>query len=190
MRFSELGRSSCVLYIGILFFAVCWIAGALIDRSWIFGVNTMSELGISDTFAKYLFFAGCVVTGVCISLYGYMEGRETETVLKKYAFCALIPAGVFLIGVGVFTMDYGILHSIFTWLFFGTLYIIMIIYMIYSRRRRNCHVAILTFAILVTGVVLIALTPLAFVEPIFVILFMVWMIVVDITKNTCRMCIG
>lgn len=190
MRFSELERSSYVLYIGVLFFAACWIAGALIDRSWTFGVNTMSELGISDTFAKYLFLVGCVGAGICVSIYGYLESRETVTDLKEYAFYALMLAGAFLIGVGIFTMDYGILHSIFTWLFFGTLYIVMIIYMIYSRRKRNCHVAILTFAILITGIVLIILTPLAFVEPIFVILFMIWMIAIDISKYHCRICIG
>ena len=190
MRFSELDRSSYVLYIGILFFAGCWIAGALIDRSWTFGVNTMSELGISDTFARYLFLAGCVGAGLCVSLYGYFESSETGSALKQYSFYALIPAGLFLIGVGIFTMDYGIVHTIFTGLFFGTLCIVMIIYMIYSRRKRHCQVAIPTFLILVTGVVLIIMTPLAFVEPIFVILFMAWMILINVSKNSCKMCIG
>lgn len=190
MRFSEFDRSSYILYVGIFFFAVCWIAGALIDRSWTFGVNTMSELGISDTFARYLFLAGCIVAGLSVSLYGYLESRETKTVLKQYSLYALILAGIFLVGVGIFTMDYGIVHSIFAWLFFGTLYIVMIIYLVYLRRKRHCQVALPTFLILVTGVILIIATPLAFVEPIFVILFMAWMILINISKNSCKMCIG
>lgn len=190
MRFTELERSSYILLTGVLFFACCWIAGVILDGSWTFGVNTMSELGISDTFAKYLFLAGCVVTGLCISVYGYIESRETGTTLKEYAFYILILSSILLIGVGIFTMDYGIVHNIFAWLFFGSLYVFMIIYMIYFVIKRYYSVAILTFAILITGVLLIILTPLAFIESVFVILFMAWMIIIDISKYTNRICIS
>ncbi len=189
MRFMELKRSSYILLAGVLFFAFCWIVGVILDDSWTFGVNTMSELGISDTFAKYLFLAGCVVTGLCISVYGYIENRETGISLKDYAFYVLILSGILLIGVGVFTMDYGIIHNIFAWLFFGSLYIVMILYTIYSVKIKNYGVAILTFVILITGVLLIILTPLAFIESVFVILFMAWMIIIDISKYTNGMCI-
>lgn len=181
MDLSKIERSTYILFTGIVVFAICWISAVLIDGTWVFGVNTMSELGISDTFAKYLFLIGCVAAGLCMISYGAQMALKTDVMLSRVFFHIFQIAGFSLAGVGIFTMDTS-LHGFFTILFFTLICIIMIFHAIYTVLQKNYPLSLISIGIIVSGAVLIVLTPIAFIEPIFVILFMIWVIIIDSLK--------
>ena len=182
MKLSSIRRSSYVIWFGMVFFAVCWIAAALADPSWEFGVATMSELGISDTVAKYWFLAGCVGAGFCLTLYGILEVSTTANKIHRYVYYILQLAGILLVGVGVFTMDFGRMHSFFAVTFFLTMAIVMVVYASYAVNEKRMFMSMFTWIILGIAVVLLAITPIALVEPISVILFAIWILSVDVLK--------
>lgn len=182
MKLSSIRRSSYVIWFGMVFFAVCWIAAALADPSWEFGVATMSELGISDTVAKYWFLAGCVGAGFCLTLYGIFEVSTTTNKIHRYVYYILQLAGILLVGVGVFTMDFGRMHSFFAVTFFLTMAIVMVVYASYAVNEKKMFMSMFTWIILGFAVVLLAITPIALVEPISVILFAIWILSVDVLK--------
>ena len=41
--------------IAVVVFSICWICAAAIDTTWVFGENTLSDLGASDSDAKMYF---------------------------------------------------------------------------------------------------------------------------------------
>lgn len=182
MKLSDVKRSSYILLIGLVFFAICWISAALADRTWEFGVQTMSELGISDTAARYWFLIGCVGTGFCVTLYGMIEAANATLGLQRYFYRILPLAGVLLIGIGIFTMDFGKIHGFFAITFFLTIYVAMIVYALYATYEKKTLISAITWIIIVIGAILLVLTKIAFVEPVFVILFMVWIGAIDMSK--------
>lgn len=170
---------SMVLFIGIALFAFCWMGAVLLDPSWTFGVNTMSELGISETDAKYLFLIGCAGTGICTCVYGALMAYSLKPPLLRSVFVILSIAGIFLMGVGFFTMDTD-LHIVFTVAFFVSVALCMVSYIPYAAfAEENYLLAIYTVVLLVANILLLLLTPLAFVEPVAVILFMVWILSIN-----------
>ena len=86
-------------------FAVMWILSATIDGSWRFGVNSLSDMGISDNaISAFLFNFGCMITGIAgmIVGFGMIEyGRRT----LKVGGAIYIVGMLFLSLVGVFTLD-------------------------------------------------------------------------------------
>lgn len=185
MNLTGIKRSTYVLFVGIVVFAICWIAAVLIDGTWVFGVNTMSELGISDSSAKYLFLIGCVEAGICLIIYGAMMVRKTKSLLPRVVYYIFQVAGFSLAGVGVFTMDNS-MHGFFTILFFTLTGISVIIYAIYAISQKDHLLSLISTGIVVTSVILIVFTPIAFVEPIFVILFMIWVLILDTSLYYCK----
>ncbi|MEA4978108.1 MAG: DUF998 domain-containing protein [Methanomassiliicoccaceae archaeon] len=170
---------SVILMIGIALFAFCWMGAVLLDPSWTFGVNTMSELGISKTNARYLFLIGCLGTGICTCIYGALMAYSLKPMLLRSVFIILSVAGIFLMGVGFFTMDTD-LHIVFTAAFFISVALCMVIYALYvAFAEENYLLGIYTAVLIVVNVLLLLLTPLAFVEPVAVILFMIWILSIN-----------
>ena len=185
MDLTEIKRSTYILFVGIAIFAFCWIAAIFVDGTWVFGVHTMSELGISDSFAKYLFFIGCVEAGMCVAIYGFIMARETKSLLHRSVYYVFQIAGFFLVCVGIFTMDYDI-HGFFAVTFFALIGISIMIYAIYAASQKKCLLSLISTVVVITGVVLMIFTPLAFMESVFVILFLFWILFVDITRYCCK----
>jgi hypothetical membrane protein len=170
---------SVILFVGIALFALCWIGAVLLDPSWTFGVDTMSELGISETNARYLFLIGCAGTGICTCAYGALMTYSLKPLLLRSVFAILSVSGIFLIGIGFFTMDTN-LHVVFTVAFFISIALCMVNYTIYAAfAEENYLLAIYTAVLIATNILLLLLTPLAFVEPVAVILFMVWILSIN-----------
>ncbi len=170
---------SVVLFIGIVLFALCWTGAVLLDPSWTFGVNTMSELGISKTDARYLFLIGCLGTGACTCLYGALMAYSLKPLLLRSVFTILSIGGIFLMGVGFFTMDTD-LHIVFTVAFFISIALSMVNYTLYvAFAEENYLLATYTALLIVANILLLLLTPLAFVEPVAVIMFMVWILSIN-----------
>jgi hypothetical membrane protein len=111
--------------IGVAVFIFAWVCAASIDTAWQFGVNTLSEFGISDTDASLYFNYGCcMITGALVAAFGI--GRAAYAKNKGHAAGGTLIAlgGAFLILVGLFTMDSGDVHvmiavSMAAFLFFG-----------------------------------------------------------------------
>ncbi len=170
---------SVVLFIGMALFAFCWIGAVLLDPSWTFGVNTMSELGISETGARYLFLIGCAGTGMCTCIYGALMAHSLKPLFLRSVFIILSISGLFLMGIGFFTMDTD-LHIVFTAAFFISIALCMINYALYvAFAEENYLLAIYTAILIVANILLLVLTPIAFVEPVAVILFMVWILSIN-----------
>lgn len=94
-----------------LLFAVCWILSASTDGSWQFGVNSLSDMGISDNaVSAFLFNFGCIITGIL----GIIIGFGMLTYGKRTLWIGAIPYMVgmmFLSLVGVFTLDNPNVHD-------------------------------------------------------------------------------
>lgn len=165
---------SLILIIGTVLFAICWAGAVLLDPSWTFGVQTMSELGISETSARHLFFIGCVGTGICTCIYGALMAYSIKPLFLRSVFVILSVAGMFLVGIGFFTMG-NYMHTVFTAAFFISIGACMINYALYTAfiEKNNVH-SICTAALIIANVLLLIFTPIAFVEPIAVISFIFW----------------
>jgi hypothetical membrane protein len=185
MNPTEIKRSTYILFTGIVVFAICWIAAVLIDGTWIYGVDVMSKLGISDSFAKYIFLIGCVEAGICIFIYGFIMARETRMLLRRVVYYIFQIAGFLLMGVGVFTMDYDI-HGFFAVTFFAMIGISVIIYAIYAALQKNRLLCLTSTGVAIAGILMMSFTPLAFVESTFVILFLIWILIIDLSEYTCK----
>lgn len=105
MRFPELRIIGYIAIVAPLLFVTLWISSATIDGSWQFGVNSLSDMGISDNaVSAFLFNFGCMVTGIL----GMIAGAGMIVYGKK---TLKVGGGMYIIGmlflslVGVFTLD-------------------------------------------------------------------------------------
>ena len=105
MRFPELRIIGYIAIVAPLLFVTLWISSATIDGSWQFGVNSLSDMGISDNaVSAFLFNFGCMITGVLGMIVGaglIVYGKRT----LKVGGAVYIIGMLFLSLVGVFTLD-------------------------------------------------------------------------------------
>lgn len=87
-----------------IFFSIMWILSASIDGKWTFGVNSLSDMGISENaVSAFLFNFGCIITGLFGSFIGFgMFAYGKRTI--KYAGILYTISMIFLAFVGVFTL--------------------------------------------------------------------------------------
>ncbi len=94
--------------IAVVVFSICWICAAAIDTTWVFGENTLSDLGASDSDAKMYFNYGCcMVTAICLAIFGFATTTYSKSRSASAAGIILIIAAVFLFLIGLFTKDVG-----------------------------------------------------------------------------------
>jgi len=92
--------------IGVAVFLIAWATAASVDAAWQFGVNTLSEFGVSDTDASLYFNYGCcMLTGILIAAFGLGRALYARNAGHTAGGAFLIVGGVFLALVGIFTMD-------------------------------------------------------------------------------------
>ncbi len=97
--------------LGVAVFMTIWLFASAADPAWEFGVNTLSEFGISDTDAKLFFNFGCMITGILMAVFGVGRAAYGKNVGHSVGGSMIFVAGVALALVGVFTMDQGYVHS-------------------------------------------------------------------------------
>ncbi|MDR0509330.1 MAG: DUF998 domain-containing protein [Candidatus Methanoplasma sp.] len=98
--------------LGVAVFIIAWMCADAIDTAWQFGVNTLSEFGVSDTDARLYFNYGCcwaagllmAVFGIGRALNGKNEGHIIGGVL-------LFLSGIALVLIGFFTLDDDAAHK-------------------------------------------------------------------------------
>jgi len=90
--------------VAVVVFAMAWICAASVDTAWHFGVNNLSEFGISDTAARSYFNYGCMITGILVTVFG--AGRTAFAINIGHALggALLFSGGIALALIGVYTM--------------------------------------------------------------------------------------
>ena len=112
MRIPELRIFGYVATVVPLLFTLLWILSASIDGSWKFGVNSLSDMGISDNaVSAFLFNFGCMITGIMGMFVGFGLFEYGRRTLKVGGIIYIIGM-LFLSLVGVFTLDNFNMHFI------------------------------------------------------------------------------
>lgn len=66
-------------YVGlfsVFFFSIAWIIGVMIDGTWVFGENMVSELSVSEEVGAIIAFTvGSIVAGIGFIVYGFLMAR-------------------------------------------------------------------------------------------------------------------
>lgn len=98
--------------IAVAAFTIAWIVAAAIDSStWEFGVNAISDLGASDSDARYYMTIGCLVTGFMLAGFGVCTATASTRYKNGTGYSVggllLLLAGIFLILNGVISSDVG-----------------------------------------------------------------------------------
>lgn len=88
-------------------FAIAWIVAACGDTTWVVGEKTLSMLGVSDVqVSADAFNYGCIVTGALFAIFGVGKAAF-EKRCNSASGAMMVVAGLALIGIGVFTKDFG-----------------------------------------------------------------------------------
>lgn len=83
-------------------FSISWIVAVVIDGTWVFGKNMVSNLGVSVTDAHYVFGWGSIISGILGSLCALSLYKGHDGKAGKAAFLMFFVAGPMLVIVGVF----------------------------------------------------------------------------------------
>ena len=101
--FTRTRRASYLGLFSVLVFAISWIVAVTLDGSWAYGVNMVSDLGVSASLgARIAFFIGCVAGGLGFMGYGYSVMKSCSRPLVKLTYLLCMLSGFCLIGVGLF----------------------------------------------------------------------------------------
>jgi hypothetical membrane protein len=97
--------------VGVAIFLIMWMCAASADTAWEFGINTLSEFGISDTDASSYFNYGCMITGILVVLFGFGHAMYPKNAGHTVGGIFLVLGGALLALIGIITMDYGDQHN-------------------------------------------------------------------------------
>ena len=175
MEFPELRRIIPLTVIMPIFFATIWILSATIDGRWTFGVNSLSDMGVSENaLSAFLFNFGCIVAGLggfVISIATFAYGKGTLRVGGAVAAAGFI----FLSLVGVFTLDIYPIHS-FVASTFGVLLFVSIVVSSISDYRISWYLYV-DIPFIIVKIVIVLTQPFAVWEALTVIGAMIWILV-------------
>ena len=105
MEFPELRYFGYTAIAASLIFPVMWIISATTDGSWTFGVDTLSDMGISDNpFSAFMFNFGCILMGllgIAVGSAAFVYGKRTI----RYGSLLYMFSMLSLFFVGVFTLN-------------------------------------------------------------------------------------
>ncbi|MDR1404175.1 MAG: DUF998 domain-containing protein [Candidatus Methanoplasma sp.] len=91
--------------IAVATFIISWICAASIDTAWEFGVNVLSEFGISDTDARFYFNYGCIIAGALVIVFGFGHIATAKNAGHTVGGAFLAAGGIMLLLIGLITMD-------------------------------------------------------------------------------------
>ena len=165
-------------FLAVAVFCVCWITAVCADPTWKFGKDSLSDMGVSDVpLTADLFMAACIITGLLGMVFS-LSKIKFEKGGNRISGYLLLASCFFLIGVGIFNMEYngGDMHYLNAYLFFGLILLSVIASAVgdYSEGRYKYLAATVGLLVLIFGCV--ALTEFAMYEAIGVIAAMVWLV--------------
>lgn len=160
-------------------FAIAWIVAACGDVTWVVGENTLSDLGVSDVgVSADAFNYGCIICGALFAIFGVGKAAF-EKRCNSASGIMMIIAGLALIGVGVFTKDFGNgnAHLAVAYAFFLFLTISIILTGIGDYQEKKTIPVAVTVAIFMTALGCFALMSIEMAEAVAVACALLWAVV-------------
>ncbi len=100
--------------LAVAVFSIVWLACYSADASWVWGENSISDFGISDTDAASFFKYGCAIAGVLLATFGIGEIVNSKQTGYVFSGVMTVLTGICLLVVGFVTLDYNEnLHDFF-----------------------------------------------------------------------------
>lgn len=171
-------KTATIGLVGIIIFSICWICAVILDGTWIFGENMVSDLGVSDTDAKYFFNYGCIAAGIIIYVYGILTAYFNKSTLDRVCYILIAIAGMFLIGVGTFTEDLGWPHNLCAYSLFIAVFISAILRIILDFINRDRVFAAVTAVLIISTIIVAATQTFPFLEAFAIIIILIWITLV------------
>lgn len=171
----DLRGSAFIGLLGIAVFSLCWLCAVLIDSSWTFGTNMVSDLGVSDTYARYFFNYGSIIAGVLLCAYGLLSTYYSKPVFERISYLLIGLAGAFLIGVGSFTENTGWPHNFSAYSLFILAALSAIIRMFIDLKHRDFVPAAITFLLIVSTIAVAYVETFPFLEAFAIIILLIWL---------------
>ncbi len=171
-------KTAAIGLVGIIIFSICWICAVILDGTWVFGENMVSDLGVSDTDAKYFFNYGCIAAGIIIYVYGILTAYFNKSTLDRVCYVLIAIAGMFLIGVGTFTEDLGWPHNLCAYSLFIAVFISAILKIILDFINRDRVFAAVTAVLIISTIIVAATQTFPFLEAFAIIIILIWITLV------------
>lgn len=164
--------------VAAILFAMVWLVAAVNDPNWVLGVNTLSDMGVSDVqLTADLFMYGCIITGLLVFVFGLGKASNEYGSSRASGIMTAI-AGVFLVLVGLYNKDFGNgnIHDTVAILFFLFLALAAMA-SVHGDWTEGKRINGAIGAILIMIVIGVAVgKPLAFVETVAVLCGLIWII--------------
>ena len=90
--------------IAVTAFCVMWLMCYLADSSWTWGINTISDFGVSNTAAADYFNYGVMIVGMILAVYG-LGKTQSPAVASRVGGNLIAFGGIFIALMGVTTVD-------------------------------------------------------------------------------------
>jgi hypothetical membrane protein len=135
---------------GAVTFSLLWAVAIIADGHWLFGTETLSELGGLRP-GSCFFNTGVMVMGIMSIPFGMAVYQQlTTNYLGRISAMIFIAAAILLIGVGVFPINTGTTHTFFSWGFFITIITAMTLMLHpYRSDRKLCRLGFATTLVVV-----------------------------------------
>ena len=170
--------------VGMILFAIFWTAAIIVDGHWVFGVNTLSDLG-ADRPGRLWFNSGVIIAGAMLLVYSFGLHRVLVKAQLSSGGCLLLfLSSIALIGIGVFPETSGEIHLYLSWAFFIMAMIGLIVLigpMLRSAAFGRIARAMTVIAPAGSIATLLLVMSVPFAEAISVILLMIWGAVTSIS---------
>ncbi len=157
----------------IISFSATWIIAVIIDGAWEFGVNMISDLGVSATNAHYVFGWGSIASGILAALTGYALSSLRGSTADKAPFFLLMFAGMMLMLVGIFPEGTAF-HFPAALSLFIAVWISTVLLAVRDLRAGECLYGSINTVLALLNVILLVAVSLALYEALGVIMFLLW----------------
>ena len=175
MKIPELKVFAYLAFAMPVFFAVMWILSATIDGKWTFGVNSLSDMGISENaVSAFLFNFACIVTGLFGAAIGFGSFAYGKKTIRAGGVLYII-AMLFLSLVGVFTLPHTMHYIVAS--SFGVFLAISVVVSTVSDWKLSWYFYF-DAVFIVAGSIIVATQVFAVWEALMVIASMIWTAVI------------
>ncbi len=128
-----------------------------LDTAYVFGDSYLSDLGVRE--GAWAFNSGVIGAGLLFILFDVtaVSWALGEGLLQKVAVSLLVLAAAFLVCIGIFTEDAGVLHGIVSYGFFLTMLVALgvLTWSLMASKALGLPGAYTTLAIFVFGIALL-----------------------------------
>ena len=162
---------------GAFLFSVVWILAVSADTTWTFGINTLSDLGVSSVaIAADLFNFGCISTGLLMMVFGLGKTRSPYPHDSASGVLFMI-AGLFLALVGVFPSDNRDIHLFVAYTFFTVATIAIVVSVVGDGKYGRNISAAMGGCIVLIGIASAFFQTIEGLEAICVMCFLAWVVI-------------